>query len=110
MLTTAEEILSSFLLVINKYGFIPNGFRQYYLNRSQPPLYFLMVQKLAWAIRKKGDSQRATAFERLHFPAIEKEFAYWKETHSRTVIVDGNEHKVAQYRAGTFTPRPESYR
>lgn len=89
MLSTAEDILSSFLLVINKYGFIPNGFRQYYLNRSQPPFYFLMVKKVVEAYRRKGDSQRANALEKTHFPAIEKELAYWKQTHAKIVAIDG---------------------
>lgn len=106
MLATAEEILNSFLLVINTYGFIPNGFRQYYLNRSQPPLYFLMVKRVAEAYWSKGDYDRSKAVERLHFPAIEKEFAYWKATHTKTVVVNGNEYNVAQYRAATSTPRP----
>lgn len=69
-----------------------------------------MVKKVAAAIRKKDDHERANAFERLHFPAIEKEFAYWKATHARTVVIDGYEHNVAQYRAATYNPRPESYR
>jgi len=54
MLDTAQLILSNFGRVIEKYGFIPNGFRQYFLNRSQPPYYFLMVQAVVGALEKKG--------------------------------------------------------
>jgi len=47
MLDTAESLIDTFGTVLSKYGFIPNGMRQYYLNRSQPPFYFLMIQKLS---------------------------------------------------------------
>jgi len=35
---TARGMLLNFASVLNSVGFIPNGFRVYYLNRSQPPL------------------------------------------------------------------------
>jgi alpha,alpha-trehalase len=44
MLDTAENTVRNFFLLINKYGFVPNGFRKYYLNRSQPPFLTLMVK------------------------------------------------------------------
>lgn len=45
--------------MIKSYGFIPNGFRIYYLNRSQPPFFGLMVRDLAQAYRKKGMESKA---------------------------------------------------
>ncbi len=36
--------LQNFIYLINTYGFIPNGSRTYYLNRSQPPFFALMVR------------------------------------------------------------------
>jgi alpha,alpha-trehalase len=59
MLITAEGILDLFASVINKYGFIPNGLRQYYLNRSQPPFFFLMVKKLSEAYMLKGEIKKS---------------------------------------------------
>jgi alpha,alpha-trehalase len=44
LLDSAQRIVDNFILVIKKYGFIPNGFRLYYLNRSQPPFFSLMVK------------------------------------------------------------------
>lgn len=44
LLQTAQTLIENFVLAIEKYGFIPNGFRQYYLNRSQPPFFSLMVK------------------------------------------------------------------
>ncbi len=54
MFKTAESLLDNFATIIRSYGFIPNGFRQYYLTRSQPPFFFLMVKDLAAAYEEKG--------------------------------------------------------
>lgn len=54
MLDTAEMLLDNFATSIQTYGFIPNGFRVYFLNRSQPPYFFLMVKAVAEALKKKG--------------------------------------------------------
>lgn len=40
---SAENILKNFTEIINKYGHFPNGTRTYYINRSQPPYYPLML-------------------------------------------------------------------
>lgn len=62
MLDTAFSLIENFILVIQKYGFIPNGFRQYYLNRSQPPFFALMVQEVAQALKNRGLSERIKTF------------------------------------------------
>jgi neutral trehalase len=43
MFDTAKTILENQIYLIENYGFIPNGSRVYYLNRSQPPYFSLMV-------------------------------------------------------------------
>lgn len=40
----ARSIVDAFTDLIERYGHIPNGTRSYYLSRSQPPLYFAMLQ------------------------------------------------------------------
>lgn len=42
-----RSMTDNFAYLINRYGFIPNGNRTYYLTRSQPPFFALMVQLLA---------------------------------------------------------------
>src|SRR5690606_33034471 len=42
-----RNMVDNFSYLIDKYGFIPNGNRSYYLSRSQPPFYSLMVGVLA---------------------------------------------------------------
>lgn len=44
MIESAENLVRNFFIIFDKYGFIPNGFRKYYLNRSQPPFLSLMVK------------------------------------------------------------------
>ena len=43
----AVGMLENFAYVIDRYGHIPNGNRSYYLSRSQPPFFALMVDLLA---------------------------------------------------------------
>ncbi|MBC7848823.1 MAG: alpha,alpha-trehalase TreF [Chitinophagaceae bacterium] len=66
-----ENMVSNFSYLINTYGHIPNGNRSYYLSRSQPPFFALMVELLA---EKKGDSVLLN-----YLPALEKEYAFWMD-------------------------------
>lgn len=43
MHTTTRGIIENFLEIVKAHGFVPNGSRIYYLNRSQPPLLTQMV-------------------------------------------------------------------
>lgn len=43
MKQTARGIIENIISMVNRFGFMPNGNRVYYLNRSQPPLLILMV-------------------------------------------------------------------
>ncbi|MDP1844970.1 MAG: trehalase family glycosidase, partial [Sediminibacterium sp.] len=38
-----ENMVNNFAYLIDQFGFIPNGNRTYYLSRSQPPFFALMV-------------------------------------------------------------------
>jgi alpha,alpha-trehalase len=35
----ARDLILNFMDLIDLYGFLPNGGRKYYLNRSQPPVF-----------------------------------------------------------------------
>ena len=47
-----ENMVENFAYLIRTYGHIPNGNRSYYLSRSQPPFFCMIVQLLA---AEKGD-------------------------------------------------------
>ena len=99
-----ENMMKNFASLIDRYGFIPNGNRSYYLSRSQPPFFSLMVGLLAEA---KGNS----VYEE-YLPALEKEYNYWMDQTSPTKHVvempDGS--VLNRYYDQLDTPRPESYR
>ncbi|MGZ3852660.1 MAG: alpha,alpha-trehalase TreF [Flavisolibacter sp.] len=63
-----EDMVDNFAYLIMHYGHIPNGNRNYYLGRSQPPYFALMVQLLQ---EHSGNAYRK------FFPAMEKEYAFW---------------------------------
>ena len=44
---TVKNMIANFAFMIDKYGFIPNGTRTYYLTRSQPPFFSMMIDLLA---------------------------------------------------------------
>lgn len=66
-----EDMLNNFKFLIDTYGHIPNGNRNYYLSRSQPPYFALMVQLLQ---QKKGD-----AVYKKYLSAMEKEYNWWMQ-------------------------------
>jgi len=43
----AKNTLENFMDELAQYGFIPNGGRIYYLNRSQPPVFIHVSECLA---------------------------------------------------------------
>jgi alpha,alpha-trehalase len=110
MLETAEAVIRSFMLVVQTYGYVPNGMRVYYLGRSQPPLLALMVSELANTYRMEFQSLKAIELERDALPVLLKEHQFWMATHSREVVINGKNFTVNFYNANTSTPRPESYK
>lgn len=43
MKTTARGVIDNIISMVKQFGFMPNGGRVYYLNRSQPPLLIMMA-------------------------------------------------------------------
>lgn len=52
MYETSKSILENHIFLIDEYGFVPNGSRIYYLSRSQPPYFSLMVMSFYESISK----------------------------------------------------------
>ena len=98
-----ENMVRNFAHMVNTYGHIPNGNRTYYLTRSQPPFFSLMVELLAGI---KGDAVFAE-----FLPAMEREYAYWTEgaDNGRAVrLPDGT--ALSRYWDDADKPRQESHR
>lgn len=98
MYTTAKGMLENFLSIIERFGFIPNGGRIYYLGRSQPPLLSAMVKSYVDVTGDKEFLKKAT-------PTLDREYQYFLNNHM--VSVKG--HALAKYGDKTDGPRPESY-
>ena len=99
-----ENMVNNFSYLINTYGHIPNGNRSYYLSRSQPPFFSMMVELLASI---KGDNVYKT-----YLPAIEKEYNYWMDKSAKTKhavkMPDGS--TLNRYYDRDEIPRQESFR
>ncbi len=105
-----ENMVSNFAFLIDTVGHIPNGNRQYYISRSQPPFFALMVQLLADI--KKDDSIYLN-----YKGALEKEYQFWQEG-SKEVSPGKAIKRVVRMPDGTVMnryfdskplPREESY-
>ncbi|KAJ6554990.1 glycoside hydrolase family 37 protein [Mycena vulgaris] len=104
LFSIANDTLQNFMDELEQFGFIPNGGRIYYLNRSQPPLF---IQMLARYVAASND----TAILKRALPLAERELAWWAA--NRTVSVrspfTNATHAMAQYSVTNTAPRPESY-
>ena len=105
-----EHMVRDFAALIDTYGHVPNGTRNYYLSRSQPPFYFAMVGLL-------NAEDPAIAYER-YLPQLRREHAFWMQgekglkagaAHRRVVaMADGS--ILNRYWDDADSPRDESYR
>ncbi len=105
-----ENMVKNFAYMINTYGHIPNGNRSYYVSRSQPPFFAMMVELLA---EINGDEVLRT-----YLPALEKEYQYWMAGADKLKpgMADKRVVKLAdgsilnRYWDDLEIPRQESYR
>ncbi|GJL41133.1 TPA: alpha,alpha-trehalase [Enterobacter chengduensis] len=103
-----SDMVDNFAYEIDTFGHIPNGNRSYYLSRSQPPFFSMMVELLA---THDGDALKK------YRPQMEKEYAYWMEgvdslqpgqANQRVVKLDDGS-VLNRYWDDRDTPRPESW-
>lgn len=73
-----RDMLDNFAHALALIGHIPNGFRSYFLTRSQPPFFSQMVRAYGRAV---GDEAGALAH---YLPAMETEYRYFTQTDHTT--------------------------
>lgn len=103
-----ENMVNNFAYLIDKIGFIPNGNRTYYLGRSQPPFFSLMVGLLA-------EIQGESVWQK-YLPQLEKEYAFWMRGEENIIsptfrvvkMPDGS--ILNRYWDDVALPRPEAYK
>jgi alpha,alpha-trehalase len=105
----ATGIVEAMTDLIEDHGHVPNGARTYFLGRSQPPVYHMMVSLLC-------DEQPEVAARRL--AAMKREHAWWMEGADSLASGEADGH-VARLSDGSLlnrywdprtTPRDESWR
>ncbi len=65
-----RSMADNFAYLIDTYGHVPNGNRTYYLSRSQPPVFALMVE----LFEREGVCHALD-----YLPQLRKEYTYWME-------------------------------
>lgn len=106
----AMNMVDNFSFLIDSIGFIPNGNRNYYLGRSQPPFYSLMVDLVA-----SGQRERFTGY----LPQLLAEYNFWMNgadtlsssypAHRRVVLMPDSS-LLNRYWDNYALPRPESFK
>jgi alpha,alpha-trehalase len=105
-----QNMIDNFAFMIDKYGFIPNGTRTYYLTRSQPPFFSMMIDLLA---KDKGEKVLVK-----YQPQLLKEYAFWMrgaenikqgQAYSNVVGMPGGEI-LNRYWDESDLPREEAFK
>ncbi|KAG6084394.1 hypothetical protein E4U31_000724 [Claviceps sp. LM219 group G6] len=99
----AKNTIENFLDFVEKFGFVPNGARVYYLNRSQPPLLSQMVKLYIEHTNDTSILDRA-------LPLLVKEHDFWMINRTVEIEADGKTYRLNRYAVNNTQPRPESFR
>lgn len=104
MFDTAKGVVENLIHLARVYGFVPNGGRAYYENRSQPPLLSAMVREVYAATNDVHLLEDA-------LPVLIQEHKYWTSGPKQVIISDkkGLKHSLSRYNANWKAPRPESF-
>ncbi|GAB3173852.1 alpha,alpha-trehalase TreF [Telluribacter humicola] len=104
------DMVDNFAYLIDRFGHVPNGNRNYYLSRSQPPYFALMVKLLS-------DIEGKEIL--IHYlPRLQREYDYWMSgsdrkgtpyTGHRRVVFLSDGLCLNRYWDDKATPRPEAY-
>jgi alpha,alpha-trehalase len=125
-----EQMIYNYQFLLENYGFIPNGTRSYFLTRSQPPFYFLMVNlyfrdKFQHDVLHDKLSQNSTLSENFKeeltrlTEALEREYDYWMTGTTSVSSAHPTAHHLVRTEDREFLnrffdkspkPRPEAYK
>ena len=110
-----QNMIDNFAYLIGKVGYIPNGNRTYFIGRSQPPFFSLMVRLLREIYSEAGHKDVFIKY----LPSLETEYQFWMKgtnllnttytVHDRVVCMqDGS--VLNRYWDENNTPRPEAFK
>lgn len=107
---TVVNMANNFTELVDRYGYVPNGNRLYFLGRSQPPVFSLLVQLIA----RESGIESVLAY----IPALDTEHDFWMRGEddlssdtpsSRRVVQVGDGQVLNRYWDEHAIPRPEAY-
>ncbi|XP_020247179.1 probable trehalase [Asparagus officinalis] len=103
MYDSAKALVRNLISLIKVYGYVLNGSRAYYSNRSEPPLLTSMVLEI---YTRTGD----LAFANESLPFLLVEHSFWNSGIHKVTIQDvqGQMYSLSRYYAMWNKPRPES--
>ena len=110
-LVLIRNMVDNFGHLVDSLGHIPNGNRKYYMSRSQPPFFSLMIS--LWA------EVKGTAELPKYLDVLEKEYAFWmhgkkslfdREPAHRRVVLMPDGSVLNRYWDDQPRPRTESFR
>lgn len=91
----AESNIKNLCFLAERYGFVPNGNRTYYLNRSQPPYLAAMVN----LIREAGDRDGLVP---QMAGTLAKELGFWNSARSTPVGLSRYSHQAGEHEMTEF--------
>ncbi|MDH4057707.1 MAG: trehalase family glycosidase, partial [Cyclobacteriaceae bacterium] len=105
-----KNMVDNFSFLIDTIGYIPNGNRTYFIGRSQPPFFSLMVKLLS--LHEEDTLSK-------YLPQLEKEYHFWMKGAESLSEKTVAQHRVVRMPDGEIlnrywdennTPRPESFK
>jgi alpha,alpha-trehalase len=111
MINIVQNMLDNFVYQIKNFGHIPNGNRVYYLSRSQPPFFAVMVDSVS---KYKKDKN----WQLKYLDPIETEYNYWMKGENKRLKIGEASAKVFRvednkvlnrYFDTEYVPREESF-
>ena len=105
----AKSNVDNMIYLIEKYGFMPNGNRTYYLTRSQPPFLSQMVMEIFNVTKDKKWLKSA-------YNTLQKEYAFWQEkkilknglnSYTGYDVYESDMEKMVEYGLSRIGYRPE---
>lgn len=104
-----QSMVDNFSFLIHTFGYIPNGNRTYFLSRSHPPFYSLMIELLTATVPDACVQ---------YLPYLEKEYSFWMKGQEQLMAENNTELRVVRMPDGEIMnrywdnkdgPRPEGY-
>ncbi|CAG0896196.1 unnamed protein product [Darwinula stevensoni] len=116
MLETMQGLILNFISMVERFGYVPNGGRDFLSRRSQPPMLTLLVRDYFQAtndldfVRSNGELPTQVHLlgrDKIHI--LVKEYNYWVRNHSIEVQNGQKAFTLFRYNVEVDDPRPEAF-